>query len=262
MNKNIITLIGLILVAIIGYQAYLLNKTSDTPLFETKKDEPKITVNIEKKSIEKEVRELNQPKSNLTPNSSQTQNNLSQNQIDPKEMFDEKVIKKDMEKLFKDVFGNPKLQQGIKDGISQMQEQLQNGLKDMEKELGNLSGEFEKMDDPFFKDLLAGLSGGFAQTNRLQFTDRGSDYYLKLDIPGGSDSDIDIQTKANLLTLTITQKKVQKTQNKNSTMQSESMSKNQNILLIPDDAFIDKLQTKYENGILEITVPKVNRVKS
>jgi HSP20 family protein len=258
MNKNIITLIGFILVAIIGYQAYLLNK-SNTAAIEITEDKPKITVNLEKKSIEKEVRELNQPKSNLTPNQP-----LSQNQIDPKEMFDEKVIKKDLENLFKDIFGNKKLQEGLKSGIQQMQEQLQQGLKEMEKGFGDLSGEFDKLskDDPFFKDLLAGMAGGFAQTNRLQFTDRGDDYYLKLDIPGGSNSDIDIQTKANLLTLTITQKNVQDKQNKNGTLHSESMSKNQNIMIIPDDAFIDKLQTNYENGVLEIIVPKVNKVKS
>lgn len=251
MNKNIITLIGFILVAIIGYQAYLLNKSSDTPLFEAKKQQPNITVNIEKKSIEKEVRELNQPKSNLTP-------------TEPQEMFDEELIKQDLGRLFSNIFGNPKLQEGIKEGMKEMEQQLKQGLKEMEKGLGDLSGEFDKLshDDPFFKDLLSGLAGGFAQTNRLQFTDRGDDYYLKLDIPGGDESNIDIQTKANLLTLTITQKTTQEKQTKNSTMHSESLKKNQNILLIPDDAFIDKLSTKYDNGILEITVPKINKVKS
>jgi HSP20 family protein len=109
---------------------------------------------------------------------------------------------------------------------------------------------------------LDGLAGGLASTNRLQFTDRGSDYYLKLNIPGGSESNIDIQTKANLLTLTITQKVIQDKQSKNSTMHSESMRKNQNVLLIPNDAFIDKLETKYDNGVLEITVPKIDKVKS
>jgi HSP20 family molecular chaperone IbpA len=266
MNKNIIALVGFILVGIIGYQAYLLDQSSDNPIFKTKKEQPNITVNIEKKSLEKEVRELNQPKVSLAPKQQQTQNNLQQNKhannIDPKEMFDEELIRKDMGKLFSDIFGNPKLQQGLKDGLKQMQEQLQSGLKDMEKELGNFSQEFEKLskDDPFFKDLFAGLAAG--GDSRLQFTDRGDNYYLKLDIPGGKDSNIDIQTKQNLLTLTITQKITHDKQSKNSTMHSESMQKHQNILLIPDDAFIDKLQTNYENGVLEIIVPKVDKVAS
>ena len=259
MNKNIITIIGFVLVAIIGYQAYLLNKSSDSPLFGIKKDQPNITVDIEKKSIEKEVRELNQPTSSLTPNEPHTQK-----KINPDEILDEELIKKDLGKLFSDIFGNPKLQEGIKEGMKEMEKQLKQGLKDMEKGLGDLSGEFNKLskDDPFFKDLFKGLEGGFAQTNRLQFTDRGDNYYLKLDIPGGSKSNIDIKTKANLLTLTITEKTTKQTQSKNSTMHSESIRENQNVLLIPNDAFIDKLKTKYDNGILEITIPKINKVKS
>jgi len=254
MNKNIVTIIGFILVAIIGYQAYLLNKSSINPLdplLETKKDQPNITVEIEKKSIEKEVRELNKPKENFTQKK-EPQKPQALNQLDPKELFDEEQIKKDMGKLFQDIFGNPKLQQGIQQGIKEMEKQLRQGLKEMEKEFGKFE-ELSKNDD-FFKDLL----GNFPNSNRLKFTDRGDNYYLKLDIPDGKNANIDIKTKANLLTLTITQKKVQ---NSNST-HSESMSKNQNILLIPDDAFIDKLQTNYENGVLEIIIPKVDKVKS
>jgi HSP20 family protein len=251
MNKNVITLVGFILVAIIGYQAYLLDQASDNPIFKTKKDQPNITVEIEKNSIEKEVRELNQPKSNFTQKEPQTLN-----QLDPKEMFDEDQIKRDMGKLFQDIFGNPKLQEGIKNSLQQMQEQLQQGLKEMEKEFGK----FEELskNDNFFKDLL----GNMQNTHRLKFTDRGDNYYLKLDIPDGKNADIDIKTKANLLTLTITQKVTHDQKSKNSNLHSESFSKNQNILLIPDDAFIDKLQTNYENGVLEITIPKVDKVRS
>jgi HSP20 family protein len=171
-------------------------------------------------------------------------------------MFDEETIKKDLGKLFSDIFGNPKLQQGIQEGIKEMEKQLKQGLKEMEKEFGK----FEELskNDEFFKDLL----GNFPNSNRLKFTDRGDNYYLKLNIPDGKNANIDIKTKANLLTLTITQKTVQNRQNSNSTVHSKSMSKNQNILLIPDDAFIDKLQTKYENGILEITIPKIEKVRS
>lgn len=255
MNKNIVIAIGFILVAIIGYQAYLLNKP-DTAIEEAvQKDEPKITVNIEKKSIEQEVKELNKPQSNLTPKEPQTKN-----QIDPNEMFDEEVIKEDLNRLFKNIFGNPKLQEGIKEGMQQMQEQLQEGLKEMEKGLGDFSKEFESLsqNDPFFKDLLS----GFADTKRLKFTDRGDDYYLKLNIPGGADSKIDIKTKENLLTLTITQKIIEDQQSQNSTIHKESMKQHQNLMLIPDDAFIDKLETKYKDGTLEITIPKITKVHS
>ena len=246
MNKNIIITIGFILVAIIGYQAYLLNKSSDNPLLEIKKEQPEITVDIEKKPIEQKTKELNQP--------------LAQNKLDPQEMFDEELIKEDLNRLFKNIFGNPKLQEGIKDGLKEMEQQLQLGLKEMEKGFGNLTQELDKLskNDPFFKDLFSTLSN----TNRLKFTDRGDDYYLLLNIPGGADSKIDIKTKDNILTLTITQKIIQNIQNQNSTIKSESLKQHQNILLIPDDAFIDKLDTKFKDNVLEIIVPKVKKVQS
>jgi HSP20 family molecular chaperone IbpA len=258
MNKNVITLIGFILVAIIGYQGYLLNK-SNTPLFETKKDEPKITVNIEKKSIEKEVRELNKHVTTTQqPSTTPTQNNLQN--IDPKEVFDEELIKKDMGKLFSDIFGNPKLQEGLKQGMKDMQKQLEEGMKELEKGLGGLSGEMDKLSngDTFFKDLITGLS----QANRLKFTDRGGEYYLKIDVPGGKEANVDIKTTANILTLTITSKSTSDTTNPNSTIHAQAMSTYQNILIIPDDAVIDELKTNYENGALEITVPKKDQVKT
>jgi HSP20 family molecular chaperone IbpA len=250
MNKNaIVTIIGFALVGVIGYQAYLLDKTSDNPIF---KNEPKITIEIEEPTIEKKVRELNKP---------QVQNNL-----DPKEMFDEKVIKDDLNKLFSDIFGNPKLQEGIKNGMKQMEEQLQNSFKEMENELGKFSKEFENLsqNDKFFKDILGNLGNlkGMVNANKLQFTDRGDNYYLKLDIPGGADSKIDIKTKENYLWLTITQKVIKETKNQHGTSHSESSSQQQNIIMIPADAFVDKLKTNYDNGVLEIMIPKVDKIHS
>lgn len=253
MNKNtIITIIGFILVAVIGYQAYLLDGKSGQPIFQTKKDEPKITIEIEKKSIEQKVKELNQIQ--------------EKNDLDPKEMFDEELIKKDLGKLFSDIFGNPKLQEGIKEGMEEMEKQIQRSFKDMEQELGKFSKEFENLskNDNFFNDILGNLGNlkDMAHANRLQLTDRGDYYYLKLDIPGGSDSEIDIKTKENFLTLEITQKTLTDTKNKRSTTHSESSSKYQNIIAIPQDAFVDKLKTNYIDGALEITIPKVDKVKS
>ncbi len=245
MNKNIVIAIGFVLITVIGYQAYLLNKTSDAKVQIVEEKKPEISVTIEEESIEEKVKELNTP---------------VQSQIKPDDMFDEELIKEDLNRLFSNIFGNPKLQEGIKEGFKEMQEQLQEGIKEMEKGFGELSGEIDKLSksDPFFKDLL----GEFSQANRLKFTDQEDNYYLSLNIPGGADSKVDIKTEKNLLTITITQKVIQEKQSQNSTIYSESLKKHQNTISIPDDAFIEHLKTKYQDGILEITVPKVNKIES
>ncbi len=245
MNKNIIVIIGFILIGIIGYQAYLIDKTSETPLLQTKKQQPDITVNIEKKSIVKEVKELNTPISQS-----------SQTQINPDDMFDEELIKEDLNRLFKNIFGNPKLQEGIKEGLKEAELQLQEGIKEMEKGLGDLNLELEKLSqsDPFFKDLLSTLTN----KNQLEFTDRGEDYSLLLDIPGGIDSKIDIKTKENFLVISISQNIEKTEQTNNSTVHSKSIKEHTNTLFIPVDALIDKLKTEYKNNTLEITIPKIS----
>ena len=77
----------------------------------------------------------------------------------------------------------------------------------------------------------------------------GDSYYLKTEVPGGKDSTIDIKTKNNILTIIIIQKEETNT--------TVSQRRSQEIVLLPEDAFVDHLKTNYENGILEVTIPKI-----
>ncbi len=243
MTKNIVIIVGFILVGVIAYQAYLLDKNSTTPLLQAKKEQPEISIDIEKISIEKEIKELNKP-------SMQT----SQTKFNPDEMFDEELIKEDLNRLFKNIFENPKLQEGIKDGLKEAEAQLQEGIKEMEKGFGDLSLELEKLsyDDPFFKDLFSTLTN----KNQLHFIDRGKDYYLSLEIAGGANSKIDIKAKDDFLTILVLEN-IEKTEQKNNTtLHIKSIKKHKNTLFIPADALIDKLKTEYKNNTLEVVIPK------
>lgn len=243
MNKNIVIIVGFILVGIITYQAYLLGKNSTSPLLQAKKEQPEISIDIEKKSVEKEIKELNKP---LTQ--------TSQTKFNPDEMFDEKLIKEDLNRLFKNIFGNPKLQEEIRDGLKEAEVQLQEGIKEMEKGFGDLSLELEKLskDDPFFKDLFNTLT----DKNRLKFTDRGEDYYLSLKVDGGANSKIDIKAKDGFLTISVLEN-IEKTEQKNNTtLHTKSVKEHTNTIFIPSDAVIDKLKTEYKNSTLEVVISK------
>ncbi len=249
MNKNLIYFIITILVATIAFQSYLLYK-KDKPTQNdlnitkeiTKKDEPKITINIDKTPL---VVEKTQEKAHA-PNIA---NNLTDDQEDidnPLPNFDPKQIEKDITKIFTDIFNSHEMKEGLKQFKEQAQEgikQLQEGLQKLPQEFDKLSGELKK--DPFFSQLLEGLK----HTRELKLEDQGDSYYLKTDVPGGKDSTIDIKTKNNILTIVIVQK-----EESNTTIQDR---RSQEIVLLPEDAFIDHLKTNYENGILEITIPKI-----
>ncbi len=232
MNKNLIYFIITILVATIAFQSYLLYKKdneSQNDLNITKdiikKDEPKITINIDKTPLKVETQnEINESISNFKPDQ----------------------IEKDITKIFTDLFNSKE----VKEGIKQFKEQAKEGIKQLQEGLQTLPEEFDKLSkelkkDPFFSQLIEGLKN----TKELKLEDLGDQYYLKTGVPGGKDSTVDIKTKNGILTIIIVQK-----EDNNRTIEDRQT---QDIVLLPEDAFIDHLKTNYENGILEIIIPKI-----
>jgi HSP20 family molecular chaperone IbpA len=249
MNKNLIYFIITILVATIAFQSYLLYKKDNQAKNDLnitkeiiKKDEPKITINIDKTPlvVEKKEEKSNphEEVNNLT--SKQKELNDSIPSLNPEQ------IEKDITKIFTDIFGSKEMKEGLKQFKEQAQEgikQLQEGLQKLPQEFDKLSEELKK--DPFFSQLIEGLK----HTRELKLEDLGDSYYLKTEVPGGKSSTIDIKTKNSILTIVIMQK-----EDNNLTLEDR---RSQEIVLLPEDAFIDHLKTNYENGILEITIPKI-----
>jgi len=248
MNKNIILGVGFVLVAIIGYQGYLLNQKdvakTDTIIEKkiVKKDAPEININIDKTPDTKNPRATTQtpPTSHLTDKERHKQ--------------DQENIEKSIQDVFKSIFASKEVQ----DGISQFKQQAQEGMKELQKELENLPSKIDGLqselkDDPFFSQILGQLKGFGGK----QLEDKGDYYYLKTAIAGGKESKVDIKTKGNFLTIMISAKESKTTTTNNTTMSHSSSHSSKNVLLLPADALVEKLQTKYENGVLEITIPKL-----
>jgi HSP20 family molecular chaperone IbpA len=240
-NKNIILSIGFILLLVIAYQAYLLYQVNH-PIsnekikeIKMKNDEPQVTLNIGKTSS-KNTRSI----STLT----------QEQQIE----LDQKRIENSIQDLFKSIFASKEVQ----DGLTQFKAQAQMGLQELQKELQNLPKELDKLslemkDDPILSQLfqsLKGIKGGV-------FEDRGDYYFTKITLVDGKNSKVDISTDEHFLTILITNKKNQIKKMNNSTISQSSSSSSKNIIALPNDALVEKLQTKYENGILEITIPKI-----
>lgn len=247
MNKNIILGVGFVLVAIIGYQGYLLNQ-QDNPQTEqviekkiVKKDAPEITINIEKTANTKDSRTIQSPSiAKLTDQERRQQ--------------DQENIEKSIQDVFKSIFASKEVQ----DGISQFRQQAEEGMKELQKELENLPSKIDSLqselkDDPFFSQILGQLKGFGGK----QLEDKGDYYYLKTTVAGGKESKVDIQTKGNFLTIMISAKDSKTSTTESGTMYQSSSQSSKNVLILPADALVEKLQTNYENGILEITIPKL-----
>ncbi len=239
MNKNLIAIVGLILVGIIGYQAYLLGK-KDARL-QKSIQEPKITVTIDKNTLPqtKTVKKA-------TPSSSA---------LKPEEpLVDEKQLKNDLNKIFKDIFGNPKVKHEIEKNINQMQEQLQDGMQEFQKEMLQMTQELQKASKN--DDFLKGLFKNFNLPKMEQFTDKGDHYYLQTAVPGNDKSAVDVQVKRGFIRILINHVYNENREENGVVVKKEVHSKKQLFIAIPKDADIQNIKTNYKDGILEITIPK------
>jgi HSP20 family molecular chaperone IbpA len=243
-NKNITLGIGFILVAIIAYQGYLLyQKENPTSQIATKtkiikKDEPEVTINIASKKTAR----------------NSTTNQLSSLTQQDRSNLDQKRIEDSIQDLFKSIFAS----KDVQDGLSEFKAQAQTGLAEIQKELENLPKQLDNLsnqmkDDPFLSQLFEGLKG--ISGSRLE--DRGDHYYTQIKLVDGKNSKIDISTNDNLLTISVGKKEQKTTKSANGTITQQSFSNSKNIIALPQDALVEKLQTNYKDDILEITIPKI-----
>jgi HSP20 family molecular chaperone IbpA len=250
-NQKIILAIGFLLLSIIGYQGYLLyqkDSPKDPNVIEkkiVKKDAPEIHINIDKSDNTKTVRAT--VDTTTTPSTTQLSDTERREQ-------DKEKIEKSIQEVFKSIFASKEVQEGI----SQFKQQAQTGMQELQKELENLPSKIDEMqnelkDDPFFSQILGQLKGFGGK----QLEDKGDHYFLKMPIPGGKESKVNIQTKENYLTIAISAKDQHKSTSNNATIIQSTQQNSTEILLIPKDALIEKLQTSYDQGILTISIPKV-----
>jgi len=245
-NKNITLGIGFILVAIIAYQGYLLyqkeNPTKETVTTTTtkivKKDEPEVNINI------------GTAKTSRNSTTNQVSNLSQQERTD----LDQKRIEDSIQDLFKSIFAS----KDVQDGLSEFKAQAQSGFAQIQKELENLPQQLDNLSnqmqgDPFLGQLFEGLKG--LQGTSLE--DKGSHYYTQIKLPDGKNSKIDISTNDNFLTISVGTKEQKTTKSQNSTITQLSSSSSKNIIALPADALVEKLQTTYKDDILEITIPKI-----
>ncbi len=244
MNKNLIALVGLFLVAVIAYQAYLLGKKEALQTNIPK--EPKITVTIDDKAFEDQVKT---DKNIKTTQLSQTQSQQP--------LIDEEKIKEDLNRLFKDIFDNPKVKEEINKNFSEFQQQLHQGISQFQKEMFKMTQEFEKAakNDTFLKDFFKNLN--FPKT--LRFSDLKDHYYLKTEPIADENSTIDIKVKGDFMLITVNKVLIKKEEADSAIVKKEIKKKEQILVSLPKDADISKLKTIYNNSSLEITIPKKER---
>ena len=129
-------------------------------------------------------------------------------------------------------------------------EQMQKMQEQMQKSFGQFNSIFSK--DPFFKDAFSHMS-----TSPLSdFKENKDEYILELNIPGAKENKIVINTQGNSLKIDATINNSKDTNGTNYFHKERYTQHFSRSFVLPDDAKTSSFESKYENGILRISIPK------
>lgn len=131
---------------------------------------------------------------------------------------------------------------------------------DPSRDLDLLQGDVNRLFDAFFQ----GRGGhGHGQGNGLQrwipamdLTERGDEYVLRADLPGLSSEDVDIEVKDDVLTISGERRSEHEEQGEGFHRIERSFGRFSRSLDLPAGIAPDSVSAHFENGVLEVRVPK------
>lgn len=113
--------------------------------------------------------------------------------------------------------------------------------------------------DDIFDDF---ISSKKEQNMKCDIYEKGGDYHIEMDIPGFNKDEISVETKDGYLTITAEKNnEVKEEQEKNYIRRERVYGKYERSFYL-GDLDEDKIDAKFDNGMLLITVPKKEEVET
>ncbi|UPT69878.1 MAG: Hsp20/alpha crystallin family protein [Flavobacterium sp. JAD_PAG50586_2] len=119
------------------------------------------------------------------------------------------------------------------------------------------------MDDIFNNDrFLLDLNGNFPELSfqnilpEANIVENKKEYQIELAAPGLDKKDFKIELKNGMLTISAEKEEETKSEDKNYLSREFSYSSLYRSFVLPDNLVADKIDAKYENGVLKLKLPK------
>ncbi len=127
----------------------------------------------------------------------------------------------------------------------------------------NIRRMFEDFDEPFFDNFwLKPFDGSnFKFAPKVDITEDDKNLYVSAEIPGVAKDDINVTMNENLLTLSGEKKREEKEERKNYYRLERSMGAFTRTFNVPVPVKADFINAEFKDGILKITLPKIDEVK-
>jgi len=96
---------------------------------------------------------------------------------------------------------------------------------------------------------------------KVNMYEKNNKYYIEYQVPGTNKEDLKLSIENHLLKLETIRQVKKEEKNKNYVKKEFSYGKEQRVVMLPEDAIVEKLKTKYNNGLLIVTIPKKPQLK-
>ncbi len=117
---------------------------------------------------------------------------------------------------------------------------------------------FSDMLDDFFTDMWSPRMDFSKDTFKIDVQDNETDYLIEADMPGIEKDEISLEMKENTLCISVN-KSEEKTEEKKNYVHKERRVSSMSRSVYLRDVKQDEIEAKLENGVLQITVPKVEQ---
>ncbi len=128
--------------------------------------------------------------------------------------------------------------------------EFQRMQEEMNRVFGNFNAEFQN--DPDFEKFFQ----GFSVSPAMDMRDAGDKYIITVEIPGSKKSSIKVDVKNHILKVVAKIEKTSDNKNPNYIQKERYVGNFEREITLPNDADVNSLKTKYDNGLLTITILK------
>lgn len=121
--------------------------------------------------------------------------------------------------------------------------------------------------DTLFNGLLSPWSGGremdsdLASLLDVDIDERDDEFVIRAETPGFKPDEINIETSGRLLTITAEKEEKKKGDQGKGAIEQEMYRSFFRSITLPEGIQRDKVEAKYQNGLLEVHIPKSDEVK-
>ncbi|MEN2986521.1 MAG: Hsp20/alpha crystallin family protein [Thermodesulfovibrionaceae bacterium] len=129
------------------------------------------------------------------------------------------------------------------------------------EEIDRLFDEFMKRPFSLFRSLVPRLREEVVSP-AVDIYEEGDDLVVKAELPGLKKEDIEVKLTDDYITISGEKKKEEKVEEKNYFRYERSYGSFSRTFRLPLEVQTDKAKAKFENGILEIRIPKTEQAKA